>query len=250
MFVDASYHLKEDKMINKGNSFPRDTVKDWLLNSHTLFRSKKMEQFDKHIENSHDEEVSQAENDFGSVTTTLDPLLILFKRDRAESSFSYGMSELLRSPQQSRTSNINHFDFEASNLMGLFEIGKLYLNDGLYAVTDEIFMENDDENDHLIPLCFRIEDLKMYVPIEKIMKILSNSTMTILKGDIKLVLIKTQPLRKIYGISCLVSVNSMLIVQCLIGVVDDPTFEHKIRQDFTFKCSAIKLSHRVNIGTI
>lgn len=228
----------------------KNTTKEWLMNNHVFYRSKAMALFDKKIEDDCDDEVSHAENDYGSVATTLDPLLRLFKRERFESTFSYGMADILRSGHSKAPTNVSHFDFEVGNLMDFFEIGKLYLNDGLYAVTDEFFMDNDDDNDHLLPLCIRIEELKLYIPVDKILRILNNSTITVLKGEVKMVSIKTQPSRRIYGICCLVNVNSMFTVQSLIGVAEDPTFGHSIRQDFTFKCSTVKLSHRVKIGSI
>jgi len=245
-----SNNFQKDLKGNEINPLLTNSTKEWLMNNHAFYRSKAMADFDKRIEDDHDDEVSHAENDYGSVVTTLDPLLRLFKRERVESTFSYGMADILRSGHSKASAKVSHFDFEVGSLMDFFEIGKLYLNDGLFAITDEFFMENDDENDHLLPLCIRIEELKSYMSVDRIVKILNNSTITVLKGNVKLVSIKTQPSRKIYGICCLVNVNSMFTVQSLIGVADDPTFQHTIRQDFTFKCATIKISHRISIGTI
>lgn len=211
-----------------------------------------MADFEKKLDkNAHNDELSVTSHNKSKISDKESVFDVLF-RDRALSNFSHHMSDIHRldAPMKANKAPSSNATFTASmtNLMDLFEIKKIYLNDGLLLKSSEYFLEPEEHEGVPFPVSIRVEDLKNLISPEEILNIFQNSVLVILKGATSLVHIKTYPSRSYYGIRAMLKIQEVYEVQCLIGVTTDPTFTHEIYHDYQLRDLTFSFIQRIRIA--
>jgi len=240
--------LKEEEVATPAE----DKKVDWIIDRHFLYRSKGMADFEYKLnKNIHNDEMSIISAPKSKLSDKESLFDVVF-RDRAQSNFSYHMSDIndVGLPKQKKKEVITDITFSTKmvNLMGMFELKKVYLNDGLYLQSTEFFLEADEDGGVPFPVSIRIQDLKDLMGPEEILSIFQNSVLMILKGNTSLTYIKTHPTRSYYGIKAMIRVQETYDVECLIGVTNDPTFTHEIYHDYHLSDVNFTFNQRIRIA--
>jgi len=242
MLSNANIPEKEDN----------DLKTEWLISRHFLFRSKGIKDFEhrlnKDLNNDELSVISLPKSKISEKESVFD---VLF-RDRANSNFSFHMSDIHAQKNLNTMSTIHEettiFNSSMVELMAMFDLKKVYLNDGLFLVSSEYFLEPDEHEGVAFPISIRIEDLKSHMDPNRILNFFKSSVLVVLKGKTSLVHIKTYPNRAYYGIKAHIKVQEAFQVQCLIGVTNDPTFTHEIFHDYQLNEVTFSFSYRTRIA--
>lgn len=242
MFFDTDTSRKETD----------DMKTDWLISRHFLFRSKGIKDFEHKLnKDANNDELSVVSLPKSKISEKESVFDVLF-RDRANSNFSFHMTDI-NAPKGLKTITTIHEEAAVLNssmieMMAMFDLKKVYLNDGLFLASSEYFLEPDEHEGVAFPLSIRIEDLKSLIEPSRILNFFQSSVLVVLKGKTSLVHIKTHPNRTFYGIKAFIKVQEAFEIQCLIGVTNDPTFTHEIFHDYQLNDVKFNFSQRIRIA--